>query len=208
MRSHTLLIVLCASALCFGLCAAESPTDAQVDAFTYPRVNIPSGDGFPATATEWSELGDTLAELQRDAEAIQAYEYAVLLDPRDAKTWSKYGQVLVKDHMYEQAREAYHHALALSPDDAKTWNNLGSLLFQMGSLAEAVTAFEKAIALDPGYIPQGPQEERGFGEPVSESESVEKNTGFPFIFFINNVLIGTGVVIIVLLYRLRRPPSS
>ena len=200
MRLHTLLIVLCASAICFGFCAADVPVD--------PLVDIPSGEGFPATAAEWSGLGDTLVELRGDTEAVQAYEYALVLDPMDAKTWSKYGQVLVKEDMYEQAREAYSHALAMDPNDADTWNNLGSLLFQMGSLAEAVAAFEQAIALDPGYIPQSPHEERELVEHVSESKSVGKDAGFPFIFFINDVLIGSGVVVIVLLYRLRRSPTS
>lgn len=208
MRSHTLLIVLCASAMCLGFCAAEGQTDDLVDVFVIPLVDIPSGGGFPTSAAEWSELGDMLTELRRDDEAILAYEYALLLDPMDAKTWSMYGQVLVKESMYEQAREAYHRALAMSPDDAKTWNNLGGLLFQMGSLAEAVAAFEQAIALDPGYIPQSSREEYEPAQHVSESESVKKHAGLPFIFYINNVLVGSGLIIIVLLSHMRRSPSS
>ena len=190
--------------MCFSLCAAEDPTDVP----EYPRIYIPSGEELPATAAEWSELGDTLVELRRDTEALQAYEYAVFLDPKDAKTWGKYGQILVREYMYEQAREAYDRALAVSPDDAMIWNNLGSLLFQMGFLAEAVAAFEQAIALDPGYIPQSSQEERELVQPIPRSENVAKSTGFPFIFFINNVLLGIGMIIIALLYRLRRSPSE
>ena len=194
-----MLVVLCAYVLCSGFCAADT---------TMGPLSVPSGEGLPITAAEWAEFGDMLAELRRDAEANQAYEYALLLDPTDAKTWSKHGQILVKEYKYEEAQEAYRRALALNPDDARTWNNFGSLLFQMGSLAEAVTAFEQAISLDPGYIPDNSPEDPEPAQQIQETETVEKNSGFPFIFFVNNVLIGCGIVIIVLLSRLKHSPSS
>jgi tetratricopeptide (TPR) repeat protein len=192
--------------MCCGFCAAEGQAGVPTEVPIIPLVDIPSGEGFPATAAEWSELGDSLVEFRGDVEAIKAYEYALLLDPLDAKTWSKYGQILVRGYMYERAREAYHRALALSPDDATTWNNLGSLLFQMGSPAEAVAAFEQAITLDPGYIPQSSYEGHETVQPGSESESTGKDAGFPLIFSINNVLIGSGVIIIFLLSRMSRSP--
>jgi len=207
MRSHTLLIVLCACVICSGLCTAVSGefvtpvTDA--DDTVDPLAYIPSGEGLPTTAAEWAELGDMLVELRQDTEANQAYEYALLLDPTDAKTWSKHGQALVREYEYDLALEAYRRTLALNPDDAKTWNSLGSLLFQMGSLAEAVAAFEKAVALDPGYIPQSSREIDEPARVTSEGEIMEKDSVFPLIFYINTILIGSGAIIIILLSRLK-----
>ena len=212
MRSHTLLIVLCACVICFGLCTAVSgefsTLVADADDTVDPLLSIPSGEGLPTTAAEWAELGDILVELRQDTEASQAYEYALLLDPTDAKTWSKHGNALVREYKYELALEAYRRTLALNPDDAKTWNSLGSLLFQMGSLAEAVAAFEKAVALDPGYIPQSSRETDETAQVTSEGETAEKDAAFPLIFYINTILIGSGAIIIVFLSRLKRKDSS
>jgi tetratricopeptide (TPR) repeat protein len=212
MRSHTLLTVLCACIICFGLCVAVSGesgiqvTDA--DEIVDSLMHIPSGEGLPTTASEWADLGDVLVELRQDSEANQAYEYALLLNPTDAKTWSKHGQALAREHKYELALEAYRRTLALNPDDAKTWNSLGSLLFQMGSLAEAVAAFEKAVALDPEYIPQPSREIDETAQVRTEGQVVEKDSAFPLIFYVNTILIGSGAVIIILLSRLKRKNSS
>jgi len=211
MRSHTLLIVLCACILCFGLCTAVSGENGApgMDEIVDPPASFPFGEGLPTTAAEWAELGDMLVELHQDSEANQAYEYALLLDPTDAKTWGKHGQALVREYKYEQALEAFRRTLALNPDDAKAWNSLGSLLFQMGSLAEAVAAFEKAIALDPVFIPQTSHASAETADIRSERDDVENTSVFPLIFFINALLIGNGVVVILLLSRLKRNnPSS
>jgi len=211
MRSHNLLIVLCACIMCSGLCTAVfgefSTQIIDMDDTVDPLVYIPSGEGLPTTAAEWAEFGDLLVELRQDSEANQAYEYALLLDPMDAKTWSKHGQALVREYKYELALEAYRRTLALNPDDAKAWNSLGSLLFQMGSLAEAVAAFERAVALDPGYIPQNPREIHETAPVRSEGETVEKDSVFPLIFFINVILVGSGAIIIILLSRMKRKNS-
>jgi tetratricopeptide (TPR) repeat protein len=212
MRSHTLLIVLCACVICFGLCTAVSgefsTPVADANDPVDPLVSIPSGEGLPTTAAEWAELGDILSDLRQDTEANQAYEYALLLNPTDAKTWSKRGNALVREYKYETALDAYRRALALNPDDAKTWNSLGSLLFQMGSLAEAVAAFEKAVALDPGYIPQSSREIDEPAQVTSEGEAVERDSAFPLIFYINTALIGSGAIIIIFLSRLKQKNSS
>lgn len=66
-------------------------------------------------AIVWNNKGVALSRLGKYAEAIEAYENALLLDPNYSCVWNNKGVVLSRLGKYQEAVEAYDHALLLEP---------------------------------------------------------------------------------------------
>ncbi len=93
--------------------------------------------------------GDSLAKLKRYEEAIEAYEKAIELDPKDAYAWVNKGFALDELKRYEEAIEAYEKAIELDPKNDFSWVSKGISLWQLKRYEEAIEAYEKAIELNP-----------------------------------------------------------
>jgi tetratricopeptide (TPR) repeat protein len=80
------------------------------------------------TAEEWYNKGWALGNQGKYAEAIQAYDEAIRLDPEDAGPWNDKGSALYNLGKYAEAIQAYDEAIRLDPGDAIAWYNKGSAL--------------------------------------------------------------------------------
>jgi len=101
------------------------------------------------TATEWNDEGHALYYQGRYAEAIEAYDEAIALEPTDGHLWYDLGNVLRKQGSYSAAFDAYDRAIALDPAGAGHWTDKGVVLYNQGNYSEAIEAYDTAIALDP-----------------------------------------------------------
>lgn len=97
-------------------------------------------------------LGIALAEQQRWAEAVKAYERAIAL-PRLVTPDTAYqnlGLALYHLHRYPEAEQALRFAISLDPRMAPAYYHLGLVLTAANRRDEARHAFERARELAPG----------------------------------------------------------
>jgi tetratricopeptide (TPR) repeat protein len=104
-----------------------------------------AADLLPSSAANWTRLGVMLAERQRPAEALTAFQRAVQLDSHNV--WSLRSLALAET-MLGQNKNAIGHfrqALALNPRYGLGWLGLGTVLEQDGRKAEAAECFRAAM---------------------------------------------------------------
>jgi len=100
------------------------------------------------SAEEWYGWGCEL-EAVSPAEAREAYERALELDPAHPDAHVNLGRLLHEGGKPAEAETHYRRALAARPDDATAAFNLGVALEDLGRAEEALSAYERAAELDP-----------------------------------------------------------
>ena len=86
------------------------------------------------------------------AEARQAYETAIALDPEHADAHALLGEALVMMNEPTQAEPVLRTALALGATTASTYKNLGLTLAATGRFDEAIEYIEQALARQPESV--------------------------------------------------------
>jgi predicted TPR repeat methyltransferase len=107
----------------------------------------------PAYPDALLALGNALQALERQAEAVAAYDAALALGGR-ADIWCARGAALKKSGQLEAALASYDAALQLHPDYALAAHYRANALRALGRPGEAVAAYRRALALgaDAGEI--------------------------------------------------------
>ena len=101
-----------------------------------------------ASPDDWFEWGCRL-ESGSPAEARDAYDRALQLDPTHAGAHVNLGRLLHEEGDVSAAESHYRAALDADPADAVAAFNLGVALEDLGRLPDALIAYEKALELDP-----------------------------------------------------------
>jgi len=73
------------------------------------------------TAKEWCDRGGALAKSGRDQEALQCFDKALAIDPKDAMVWALKGATLGTLDRHEEALQCFDKALAIDPRDVDAW---------------------------------------------------------------------------------------
>lgn len=139
-----------AALLAIAYCLRDG-SDAS-DAAWLERANAASQVAVQADdqlAVAQAARGRYLAAAGQAGPALQAYDRALVLDPRDFHALLGKAELLTKQQQAEPARQALDAALAAYPDEPVLHNALGTLLYQGGRYAEAETAFRAAVRLAP-----------------------------------------------------------
>ncbi|MEP7131614.1 MAG: sulfatase-like hydrolase/transferase [Acidobacteriota bacterium] len=97
-------------------------------------------------------LGVARAGAGQTAAAVQAFERALRLDPRNAIAWQNIGITLVHAHDLQGALRAFDRAFALNSKLPRAWNGRAVALEELGRHAEAIQAWKKAVELDAGQF--------------------------------------------------------
>ncbi len=98
-------------------------------------------------------LGRTLDEKGRTAEAIRHYEVAAETDPDYMNPHFNLGTVFRREGQFDKAAEEFKVAIRLKPNYALSYYFLGGTLEKQGKVNEAVDQYLKTVALDPRYEP-------------------------------------------------------
>jgi protein O-GlcNAc transferase len=106
----------------------------------------------PDLGMEWYNLGNSLREQKRYAEAINAYQKAVAHHPELAEAHCNLGNALVEEKRMDAAISAYNESLRVNPNLPQTHHNLAKVLYDQGRLDEAMRANAKALSLRPDYL--------------------------------------------------------
>ncbi|XP_070206847.1 peroxisomal targeting signal 1 receptor-like isoform X2 [Littorina saxatilis] len=77
--------------------------------------------------------------------AVDCFQAALQVKPKDALLWNKLGATLANGNRSEEAVEAYHNALQFSPGFIRCRYNLGIACINLGAHKEAVEHFLAAL---------------------------------------------------------------
>ncbi len=105
--------------------------------------------GIEATANDFFQKAYCLNELSRYSEALESYDRALELDPKNVYAWNNRGNTLNSLSRYSEALESYDRTLELDPKDTIAWNNRGYTLYNLSRYSEALESYERALELDP-----------------------------------------------------------
>lgn len=123
--------------------------------FTEQRVIEPAKIRPMRTAETASEFFARGVALEEDpgaqAEAIEAYNKCVELDPGHAAAYINLGTLYYNRQDYLLAERYYRKAIEVDPRYALAYFDLGNVLDETGRLQDAIHAYNSAIALAPTY---------------------------------------------------------
>jgi len=105
----------------------------------------------PQCSICWNNLGTSLTDQKRHAEAEAAYRRALSLRPNRASVVNNVATALYGQQKYAEAEEMLKTALKLDPALTGALTNMGALKAQAGHYAEALTYFRPAYARDPQF---------------------------------------------------------
>ena len=114
----------------------------------HERVRVMAGrnaEDWFATALQYEADGKTRAE------AIDAYDHALGLDPQKPEALINCGTLYYEDGNLEKASEYFQRALALDAENALAHFNLGSVLEEVGELETSRQHLRQAVHLHPDY---------------------------------------------------------
>ena len=112
-----------------------------------------AAEGLPAFGPAWSNLGATLGELDRPAEALAAFEHALECDPRSHQTVNNIGVVKRELGQLPESEAAFRTVTTLAPNLAFGYYNLGHTLFLQGRYQAALSAYTEGQKRDPEKNP-------------------------------------------------------
>jgi tetratricopeptide (TPR) repeat protein len=99
----------------------------------------------------WQEKGLVLFNLGKYEEALQAFDQAIKLSPKNADNLNSKGVVLAQMGRYNEAIKCFDKAIGQKPSFIVPWLNKAKALGALGKYQEAIKACDKAIGLDPKY---------------------------------------------------------
>jgi Flp pilus assembly protein TadD len=101
---------------------------------------------------QW-ELGRSLVEAGRLADAIGPLEISVRSDPKFARAHDFLGRALFSARRPDDALAHFRRAVSLDPNDELLHLDLGKVLADLGQLPDAVRSFQRALQVNPEYGP-------------------------------------------------------
>lgn len=99
--------------------------------------------------SSWVEKGVALVIEGKYNEAIEAFNKAIELNPKDAVAYNNRGAAYGQSGNYKQQIEDSSRALQLNPKDAVAFNNRGVAYGELGNYGQEIEDCTKAIELNP-----------------------------------------------------------
>ena len=105
-------------------------------------------------ARRWEQRADLRMVQKRYLEAIDFYQRALALQPRDPILLNKAGiahhQLMgIDEANFKKARKFYESATRADPDYPNAWNNLGTLCYNRKYYKKAIGCYQRALKMAP-----------------------------------------------------------
>ena len=130
------------------LSSAQAAIDAK-DSVTAVRELNQAVQMAPRCADAYLLLGLTEFHNGANADSIQHYQRALLLQPRSYSGHYDLALAYLKEQKLQEARAQLEEAVKLDPSQADAMYNLGIVLQELGHPAEALIKLQRARALNP-----------------------------------------------------------
>ncbi len=108
-------------------------------------------DRFPYSYTSWYNLGNAYLKLDKNIEAIEAFEYCLAIDDHFAPAYFNRAMAFINAEKYDEAIEDLIETLKVESPQASTYCYVGECYEKMSKLEEAKTYYNLAIQLDPEF---------------------------------------------------------
>jgi len=96
-------------------------------------------------------LGNVFFKASRNIEAVEAFERAVTLEPKDAASWGQLGSSCLRLQWWDKAIEAFEKARALSGDQPGGLLALGYAYERKPDFERALSFYKRASELSPSW---------------------------------------------------------
>jgi tetratricopeptide (TPR) repeat protein len=117
---------------------------------TSPKLTRPLAP-LPRTTTEWLERGAQLLEVDRVADAVEAFRCALMSDPTNPETHLHLAEALYRTDNLAGALERLHVAVELDHQYLEAWTQLGCVAAELGQTPSALAAFDIALQSHADY---------------------------------------------------------
>jgi len=97
----------------------------------------------------WYMKGDALFDQNKYDEAIECFDKALYINPKNDSAWHMKGYALFDQKKYDEAIECFDKALDINPQNDKAWYIKGYALYQQDKYDEAIKCFDKALDIKP-----------------------------------------------------------
>lgn len=131
---------------------AKFCTKDGVDLLSSQMIIAPKPLPALRTKEEWIKEGRLLAEQKLYADALAAYEQALLIDPHYALAYFYKGHVLYTLQQYAPALIAYEQATHFNPNAAAPHCYKGHTLRHLQCYSEALAAYGQALQIDSSEV--------------------------------------------------------
>ncbi|CAD8140567.1 unnamed protein product [Paramecium octaurelia] len=99
-----------------------------------------------------TQICNTLKTLNQYEDAIECYNEAISINPKDEDAWYSKGLALFKLNQFEEAIECYNEAISIKPKYLYAWYDKGLALFKLNQFEEAIECYNEAISIKPKYL--------------------------------------------------------
>lgn len=110
------------------------------------------GEVYALNSEELTQKGFGLLHLKRDEEAIEYFDKAIEMSPKDFEASAYKGYCLGNLGRHKEAIESCLKAVEINPGFAHAWGNLGYSYSALGNHNKAIECYERAIKLNPNDI--------------------------------------------------------
>jgi tetratricopeptide (TPR) repeat protein len=100
---------------------------------------------------EYVKYGEDMANSNNLDEAIECFDKAIGINPKNDFAWGDRGLILDKQGKTEEALASFSKAIEIDPKNAITWHNKGLSLIRSNRLKEAIECFDKATDCRENY---------------------------------------------------------
>ena len=126
--------------------SSESFTDQEDVSTESPQFDNTQNSGL----TEWlSQQGNFFLMHKHIDRAVEAYSYAIKLDPRYFSAYNNRGAAYREKNNYDHSIEDFTRAIELKPNDATAYNNRGLVYANKREIELSIEDFTRAIELKP-----------------------------------------------------------
>ena len=92
--------------------------------------------------------GLALSDLNKNDEAIKAYDKAIEINPQDSNAWDNKGNALYDLNKTDEAIKAYNKAIEINPQNSIAWYNRASTYSFINNKDQVIFNLKKAVELD------------------------------------------------------------
>ncbi len=128
-------------------------------------IGVARDDDTAPAVTRWIAVGDAALAGKHAAEAIDAYEAALALDPKSAAAFTGMAHAYAVEGLPGRAIKYYREALALQPNDLGALEGQGEALVARGATTRARVNLDRIRTLCKGDCPAAKKLETALAAP-------------------------------------------